>query len=130
MSRKDAVTVPRTVAEVLDAPLASRPDAPAIEAVSGVRSYAELDDQARRAAGALWSRGARPGDRVAAGLPNALGIVAAFRGAQRMGAGWAGSGGALAEGEQRELRDICDPTVVLAGPRCRLDAPGCVDPDQ
>nr|MDT0665623.1 AMP-binding protein [Micromonospora sp. DSM 115978] len=85
---------------MLDATLASHPEAPAVEAVSGVWSYAELDDQARRAAGALWSLGVRPGDRVAACLPNDLGIVAAFHGAQRIGAVWAGLGEALSETEQ------------------------------
>jgi long-chain acyl-CoA synthetase len=119
-----------TVATVLDAALASRPGAPAIEAASGVWSYAELDEAARRAAGALWSLGVRPGDRVAACLPNDLDIVAAFHGAQRIGAVWAGIGEALAASEQEELREICEPTVVLAGPRCQLISPECVDPDR
>jgi long-chain acyl-CoA synthetase len=122
--------VPATIAEVLDAPLAARPDAPAIEAASGIWSYAELDDRARRAAGALWSLGVRPGDRVAACLPNDLDIVAAFHGAQRIGAVWAGIGEALAAGEQEDLYGICEPAVVLAGPRCRLTSRDCVDPDR
>ena len=88
-------SIPRSIAEVLDVPLAERPDATAVEAVSGAWSYAELDDAARRAAGALWSLGPRPGDRVAACLPNDLDIVAAFHGAQRTGAVWAGCGEAL-----------------------------------
>ncbi|KPM54004.1 AMP-dependent synthetase [Frankia sp. R43] len=111
---------PRPIARVLDDALANRPDAVAVEAVSGSWTYAELDDQARRAAGALWSLGVRPGDRVAACLPNDLDIVAAFHGAQRIGAVWAGIGEALTVAEQRDLRDICDPKVVLAGPRCLL----------
>lgn len=123
-------TVPGSIAEVLDAALASRPHAPAVEAVSGVWSYAELDDRARRAAGALWSLGVRPGDRVAACLPNDLDIVAAFHGAQRIGAVWAGIGEALAAGEQRELYELCEPAAVLAGPRCLLNAPECVGPDR
>jgi long-chain acyl-CoA synthetase len=124
------VTVPDVIVGVLDAALASRPRATAIEAVSGAWSYAELDHQARRAAGALWSLGVRPGHRVAACLPNDLDIVAAFHGAQRIGAVWAGIGEALAVSEQQELHDLCDPTVVLAGPRCRLSSPDCVDPDR
>ncbi|MDT3439868.1 class I adenylate-forming enzyme family protein [Pseudofrankia sp. BMG5.37] len=121
---------PGTIAEVLDAALASRPDATAIEAFSGMWSYAELGGQARRAAGALWSLGVRPGHRVAACLPNDLDIVAAFHGAQRIGAVWAGVGEALAATEQEDLYDLCEPTVVLAGPRCRLTSPDCVDPDR
>ncbi|WP_106400918.1 class I adenylate-forming enzyme family protein [Actinocorallia populi] len=119
--------LPRTVARVLDAALASRPHAAAVEAASGTWSYAELDDRARRAAGALWSLGVRPGDRVAACLPNDLDIVAAFHGAQRIGAVWAGVGEALSAGEQQGLHDLCEPAVVLAGPRCLLDVPGRVD---
>jgi long-chain acyl-CoA synthetase len=122
--------VPRTIAQVLDGALATRPDAPALEAASGIWSYAGLDDRARRAAGALWSLGVRPGDRVAACLPNDLDIVAAFHGTQRIGAVWAGIGEALADSEQQGLFDLCEPTVVLAGPRCRLTSPGRIDPDR
>jgi acyl-CoA synthetase (AMP-forming)/AMP-acid ligase II len=116
------VTTLRTIDTVLDTALAERPDAPAVEAASGIWSYAELDDQARRASGALWSLGVRPGDRVAACLPNDLDIVAAFHGAQRIGAIWAGIGETLAVGEQEQIRDLCDPKVILAGPKCRIDA--------
>ncbi|MFZ2175432.1 MAG: class I adenylate-forming enzyme family protein [Rhodococcus sp. (in: high G+C Gram-positive bacteria)] len=122
----DGAAVPGTIATVLDAALASHPDAPALEAISGVWSYSDLDDQARRAAGALWSLGVRPGDRVAACLPNDLDIVAAFHGTQRIGAVWVGIGEALTADEQEELHDLCDPTVVLEGPHCRLNSPGCV----
>ncbi|MBL7500075.1 acyl--CoA ligase [Frankia sp. CNm7] len=115
---------------MLDAALAARPRATAIEAASGAWTYAELDEAARRAAGALWSLGVRPGDRVAACLPNDLDIVAAFHGAQRIGAVWAGIGEALAEAEQRELCDLCEPTALLAGPRCRLDTAARVDADR
>lgn len=128
MSSIDAL--PGTIAQVLDDALSSRPSATAVEAVSGAWSYAELDDQARRAAGALWSLGVRPGDRVAACLPNDLDIVAAFHGAQRIGAVWAGIGEALAAGEQQELQELCDPAVVLAGPRCLLGSPNRVDTDR
>jgi acyl-CoA synthetase (AMP-forming)/AMP-acid ligase II len=125
-----SVPLPGSIAQVLDTQLASRPGAEAVEAASGVWSYAELDDQARRAAGALWSLGVRPGDRVAACLPNDLDIVAAFHGAQRIGAVWAGIGEALSVGEQQELRDVCDPAVVLAGARYRVGSRDRVDPDR
>ncbi|MGV9408696.1 class I adenylate-forming enzyme family protein [Nocardia sp. NPDC003693] len=119
-----------TIAGVLDSALASRPEAPAIVAASGAWTYAELDEHARRAAGALWSLGVRPGDRVAACLPNDLDIVAAFHGAQRIGAIWLGIGEALSESEQRGLHDQCEPSVVLASPRCLLSTAGRVDPDR
>lgn len=120
----------RTIDKVLDTALTERPDAPAVEAAAGVWSYSELDDQARRAAGALWDLGVRPGDRVAACLPNDLDIVAAFHGAQRIGAIWAGIGEALPVGEQEHIRDLCGPTVVLAGPNCRLASSECVDSER
>ncbi|MGK8488514.1 class I adenylate-forming enzyme family protein [Nocardia asiatica] len=119
----------RPIAAVLDTALGARPDATAVVAASGAWTYAELDDRAHRAAAALWSLGVRPGDRVAACLPNDLDIVAAFHGAQRIGAVWAGIGEASTASEQRHLHALCDPAVVLAGPRCRIDSPGTVDPD-
>ncbi|TQS43350.1 class I adenylate-forming enzyme family protein [Cryptosporangium phraense] len=110
----------RSIAEVLDEALARNAHAPAVRAASGVWSYADLDEQAHRAAGALWSLGVRPGDRVAACLPNDLDIVAAFHGTQRIGAIWAGVGEALAAAEQAELAGLIAPALVLAGPRCHL----------
>lgn len=117
-----------TIARALDGPLASRPDATAVLARSGALSFAELDAAADAAAGALWHLGVRPGDRVAACLPNDLDVVVAFHGTQRIGAVWAGIGEALTEAEQRALAGTVDPAVVLAGPRCMLESPGVVDP--
>ncbi|MGY0499548.1 class I adenylate-forming enzyme family protein [Nocardia sp. FBN12] len=124
------IRAPRPIATVLDTALRSRPGATALIAAAGAWSYAELDEQAARAAGALWSLGVRPGDRVAACLPNDLGIVAAFHGAQRIGAIWAGIGEANAPAEQQYLHDLCDPTVVLAGPQWRAESPRAVHPDR
>ena len=81
--REDRVS--QTIADVLRPALASRPDAPAVAGPSGTLSYAELDRAAGAAAGALWSQDVRPGDRVAACLPNDLDIVIAFHGAQLHG---------------------------------------------
>ncbi|GAB2658478.1 class I adenylate-forming enzyme family protein [Nocardia goodfellowii] len=132
MESSSAAVTPRptSIATVLDAALAARPDAPAVEAFSGVWSYAELDARAHRAAGALWSLGVRPGDRVAACMPNDLDIVAAFHGAQRIGAIWAGIGEALPASEQDALAARCDAKVLLAGPDCRSSAVSCVAPDR
>lgn len=127
MKKLNGTTALGTIAEVLDAALAVNPQAPAVEAASGIWSYAELDEQARRSAGALWTLGVRPGDRVAACLPNDLDIVAAFHGSQRIGAIWVGIGEALTSSEQEELHTLCQPTVVLAGSNCRLTSPDCVD---
>jgi long-chain acyl-CoA synthetase len=75
-----------TIAEVLRPALDHRPDAPAVVARSGTLTYAGLDRAATAAAGAMWELGIRPGDRVAACLPNDLDIVVAFLGALRIGA--------------------------------------------
>ncbi|MEU1983045.1 class I adenylate-forming enzyme family protein [Nocardia sp. NPDC019395] len=122
-----AIRLPASIAEVLRPALAANPESPAIEAASGIWSYRELDERAGAAAGALWSLGVRPGDRVAACLPNDLDIVAAFHGAQRIGAIWAGIGEAMAAAEQQYLHDLIEPKVVLAGPRCLVEAPSLVD---
>jgi long-chain acyl-CoA synthetase len=116
-----------TIARLLDGALASRPAAPAVVARGGALTFAELDAAADAAAGALWELGVRPGDRVAACLPNDLAIVVAFHGAQRIGAVWAGIGEALTAAEQQALADLCAPAVVLAGPRCALGGRQVVD---
>ncbi len=110
----------QTIAHVLDAPLAERPDASAVIARSGTLTYRELAAAADRAAAALWAQGVRPGDRVAACLPNDLDVVAAFHGAARIGAVWVGLGEALTEAEQRALAEHCAPAAILAGPQCKL----------
>lgn len=120
----------KTIGTVLDPALSSSPDSPAVEAVSGVWSYAELDQHARRAAGALWTLGVRPGDRVAACLPNDLDIVAAFHGAQRIGAIWAGIGETLMEDEQQGVHDLVAPSATLAGDNCRVTSADRVEPDR
>jgi long-chain acyl-CoA synthetase len=112
-----------SVVEVLRPALADRPDAPALVARSGMLTYAELDAAANAAAGALWSLGVRPGDRVAACLPNDLDIVVAFHGVQRIGAIWLGITEAYARPEQEELRSLSRPPVVLAGAGCKLTGP-------
>jgi long-chain acyl-CoA synthetase len=115
------------IPRLLDRALASRPAAPAVVARSGTLTFAELNAEADAAAGALWELGVRPGDRVAACLPNDLEIVVAFHGAQRIGAVWAGIGEALTAAEQQALADLCRPAVILAGPRCALEGNAVVD---
>jgi acyl-CoA synthetase (AMP-forming)/AMP-acid ligase II len=105
-----------TIAEVLRPAARDRPDAPALRGPSGALTYAELDRAADAAAGALWQLGVRPGDRVAASLPNDLDIIVAFHGAQRIGAIWAGVNEAYLAAEQQAIVDLIEPAVVLAGP--------------
>ena len=119
------------VGAVLDRALRERPEAQALVARSGTLTYAGLDAAADRAAAALWSLGVRPGDRIAASLPNDLDVVVAFHGAMRIGAIWVGIGEALAPPEKLALIGDCAPVVLFAPPdSCRelvdagLDA-GC-----
>jgi len=116
-----------TIAGVLGPALADRPHAPAVVAPSGSLTYAELDAAADAAAGALWDLGIRPGDRVAACLPNDLDIVVAFHGAQRIGAIWLGIGEAYTRAEQEQLRALSTPRVVLGGAHCALSGLEVVD---
>ncbi|SEP09327.1 class I adenylate-forming enzyme family protein [Trujillonella endophytica] len=115
-----------TVGGVLRAAASRHPDRPALVARGGTLSYADLDRRADAAAGALHALGVRPGDRVAACLPNDLDVVVAFHGSQRIGAVWAGIGEALTAAEQQALVDVCTPRVFLAGPACEVDGPAVV----
>lgn len=99
---------------VLDASLLERPDAAAIVARSGDLTYAQLDVEADRAAAALWGLGLRPGDRLAACLPNDLDVVVAFHGAMRIGVLWVGIGEALVPKEKQHLLRDCSAAVLLA----------------
>ena len=106
--------MPQTVAQVLDQPLASRPDAVAVIGRSGSLTYRELDQAATQAAGALWALGLRPGDRLAASLPNDLDVVVAFHGAMRIGAVWVGINTALTPSEKLQLLADCGARVLLS----------------
>jgi long-chain acyl-CoA synthetase len=107
---------PGTIGQVLDTALANRAGAEAIVARSGRLTFRELDAVADRAAAALWAQGVRPGQRVAACLPNDLDVVTAFHGTARIGAVWVGIGEALTAYEQDELLKHCGASVLLAGP--------------
>jgi acyl-CoA synthetase (AMP-forming)/AMP-acid ligase II len=118
----------QTISGVLRPALRDRPDAPALVAPSGTLSYADLDRLAGAAAGALWQLGVRPGDRVAACLPNDLDIVIAFHGAQRIGAIWAGINEAWSAAEQQAIVGYVTPAVILAGERWQGGPAGTAGP--
>ena len=105
--------------------LPSVPTRRAVVARSGTLTYRQLDAHADAAAAALWARGVRPGDRVAACLPNDLDVVTAFHGAQRIGAVWVGIGEALTEIEQQRSgraiarRRSCSPARSASSPTPR-----------
>ncbi|WP_433249335.1 class I adenylate-forming enzyme family protein [Actinomadura nitritigenes] len=116
-----------TVAGILEPALRARPDAPALIGPSGMLSYTALDQAADAAAGALWELGVRPGDRVAACLPNDLPIVVAFHATQRLGAIWVGVAEGYPAAEQDQLVALSEPVVVLAGPKWKGGHPGAID---
>lgn len=105
---------PATVAEVLDRTLAQDPDRVALVTRTRRLTYAELDRAANRAAEALAGMGIRPGDRVAASLPNEADVVVAFHGAMRLGAVWVGINRALAAPEQRWMLEDCGASLLLS----------------
>ncbi len=63
-----------------------RPEQIALRLGDATRSYAELDDRARRVAHALHALGVQRGDRVAVMLPNSIEFFEAAHGAGRLGA--------------------------------------------
>jgi len=64
----------------------SRPEHVALRQGDEVRTYAELDDRARRVAHALADLGVRHGDRVAVMVPNSFEFFEAVHGSGRLGA--------------------------------------------
>ncbi|MHB1931097.1 MAG: AMP-binding protein, partial [Acidimicrobiales bacterium] len=92
---------------------------PDAEALVGRRvryTYAELDAEVDRAAGALARLGLGPGDRLAACLPNRPEIVVAFLAAMRQGAIWVGVNRVLAPPEKAHILADAQATLLLAEP--------------
>ncbi|HXY92868.1 MAG TPA: AMP-binding protein [Acidimicrobiia bacterium] len=110
------VPIPRTIGEVFDSVLATDPDRELLVTRSGRYTYAEVDRVANRAAHALASFGIRPGDRVAAALPNDNYVVEAFHGAMRLGAIWVGVNRALAPPEKEYLLTDSGSSLLLCDP--------------
>jgi acyl-CoA synthetase (AMP-forming)/AMP-acid ligase II len=101
------------VFDLLEGPLAERPDAEAVVGRSGRLTYAQLDAVADRAARALHDAGLRRGDRLAVCLPNDLAIVAAFHGAMRLGLIWVGINRVLAAPEKAYVLADSGATLYL-----------------
>jgi acyl-CoA synthetase (AMP-forming)/AMP-acid ligase II len=119
--------VPAGVFDVLDAACAATPDAVALVTASGSLTYAGFDEGADRAAGALFDLGVRPGDRIAAALPNDMDIVLAFHGAMRLGAVWVGINRLLAPPEKAYLVADSGATTVVGDESALAELAGRVD---
>lgn len=104
----------RTVAAVFRRALAADPGAVALVTRSGTWTYQELDTAADRGARVLEDLGVRPGDRIAASLPNDGDIVIAFHAAMRVGAVWVGVNRPLAPPEKRFILEDAGVSVLLA----------------
>ena len=104
------------VAECFATQLETSPEAEVLVTRSGRFSATAFDELAARAAAVFLDLGVRPGDRVAASLPNDVEILAAFHGAMRIGAIWVGINQNLAPPEQAFLLGDAGASVLLAEP--------------
>ncbi len=104
---------PPTIAQLLDAPLAADPDRVLLVGRHGRHRTADLDLAIHAAATVLRGMGVRPGDRVAASLPNDDAIVIAFLGAMRLGAIWVGLNRPLAAPEKAYMLRDAEVSVLL-----------------
>ncbi len=119
---------PTRVGEVLGRALEEQPDATALVTRTRRLSYAQLDAEAAKAANALLAFGVRPGDRVAASLPNEADVVLAFHGALRIGAIWVGINRALAPAEKRYLLEDSGPSLYLCDEQAAAQVAGPARP--
>ena len=91
---------PGSVAGLLANLVRDEPDKVILVGRNGRLTARQLDEAAGRMAGVLRGLGVAPGHRVAASMPNDVGIVVAFLGAMRVGAIWLGINRPLAPPEK------------------------------
>ena len=104
---------PILVAQVFAGALSNRADQEALVTRRARLTYRELDEACARAARVLSNLGVRPGDRVAASLPNDADIIVAFHAAMRLGAIWVGIKQALATPEKVFLLADSEASLLL-----------------
>lgn len=105
----------RDVASILDRPLRESPDALALADLAHRYSYAEMEAQIVRWAGAFAARGIGPGKAVGASLPNSCAIVIAFMAVQRLGGIWVGLNMVLSAKEKAFILGHSGSLLYLAG---------------
>jgi len=120
---------PVGVFDVLDGPKRQRPGAAAVITRQGETTYEALDDLADKASGALYDLGLKPGDRLAASLPNDLDILVCFHAAMRLGAIWVGVNRALAPPEKAFILADSQSTLMLADESVADEMRGCLTSD-
>ena len=104
---------PQSVADLLVAGVAERPDAEALVGRHARYSFAALDREVNRAAHGLLSLGVRPGDRVAGCMGNHTELVVALLACMRIGAIWLGVNRALAPPEKAYLLEDAGASVFI-----------------
>jgi long-chain acyl-CoA synthetase len=95
--------LPPSAGDALELGLGQYPDRHALVASDRRLTYGELDAAVEVAAGYLYRRGVRAGDRVAVSLPNTSQIVVVFYAVMRLGAVWVGVNTNLAPPEKAYL---------------------------
>jgi long-chain acyl-CoA synthetase len=120
---------PVGVFDVLEAPTRRSPGAQALVTCQGETTYESLDELADMASGALYDLGIRPGDRVAASLPNDLDIIVCFHAAMRLGAIWVGVNRALAPPEKAFILTDSQSSLLIADPAVADDLSDRLTPD-
>lgn len=123
-SRTPVPGAPQTVAAILERARAQEPGREALVGRHERYTYDELHQGVSRAAAALAELGVRPGDRVAAALPNHPDIVVAFLAVMNLGAIWVGVNRALAPPEKAYLLADAEVAVVLADPPAAAEIGG------
>jgi long-chain acyl-CoA synthetase len=103
----------QSIPEALASAVERAPDAEALVGRHARYTYAQLDDEVRRAAATLSALGLRPGDRIAASTANAPELVIAFLAAQHLGAIWVGVNRVLTAPECRYLLDDAGVSVFV-----------------
>ena len=106
----------RTVSELIDSVAADWPEGEILVGRSGRYTASELDEASNRAANALWALGIRPTDRVAASLPNDVGIVVAFLATMKLGGIWLGINRPLAGPEKAYMLGDSEAAVFIGDP--------------
>jgi len=111
----------RTIVAALDAAVTAFPDRTALETAEGDVTYAELAELVEGAGERLAEEGLRPGDRLAACLPNGLDIVVAIWACARAGAVFVGLSTRLAPAQWAYMLGHSGPRLALADPELYED---------
>jgi acyl-CoA synthetase (AMP-forming)/AMP-acid ligase II len=105
---------PQSAAALLEPALAAAPEREALVGRHARYTFAELDREVNRAAGALRELGVGPGVRVATSIGNHTELVVAFLAAMRLGAIWVGVARVLAGPEKAHVLRDSGARVLLA----------------